>query len=385
LSRASRGKPWTFGVAATRGFGPFKKEFPVRDRNVRVILEFSHMTGAIACVTAATLVLVAGCGGGSAGAPSEPGAPTDRGIVFSSKRDGDFEIYLMDPDGSDVRQLTRNESQGENEADEGSPSWSPDGRRIAFTSTRDHEGDGFDSEGLYVMEAPGAGQTRLTENESGEGGPSWSPDGEWLVFARRAVEQPATEEEALKFKLELMRPDGSETKTLFEPDALLVTGASWSPDGKELAFTGCEIVERQLDCEVWVANADGSDAKKLTDGPGRSAGPAWSPDGGRIAFTSDRDMNGDCFFHDCTGWNGEIYVMNADGSDPKRLTDDPGDDASPTWSPDGTRIAFSALRNVEGGVDDPSENYEIFVMNADGSDLVQLTNNTSWDWQPDWY
>jgi TolB protein len=367
-----------------QGFAVLKKEFPARDRNVQIILDLSHVRGVIAFVAAATLVLVAGCGRGSANAPSESAARADHGILFSSKRDGDFEIYLMDAEGGNVRQLTKNEADGANEADDGSPSWSPDGQRIAFTSTRDHEGDGFDSEELYVMAADSSGQTRLTENESGEGGPSWSPDGEWLLFARRAVEQPGTEEEALKFRLELMRRDGSETKTMFEPDALLVTGAAWSPDGKEVAFTGCEIVERQLDCEVWVANADGSEAKKLTDGPGRSAGPAWSPDGRRIAFTSDRDMNGDCFFHDCTGWNGEIYVMNADGSDPKRLTDDPGDDTSPTWSPDGTQIAFASLRNVEGGVDDPSENYEIFVIDADGSELAQLTNNTSWDWQPDW-
>jgi Tol biopolymer transport system component len=335
------------------------------------------------CLAAATLVLFTACDGGTPEAPLTSAA-TDRGILFSSKRDGDFEIYLMNADGGDVRQLTRNVSEGENEADDGSPARSPDGRRIAFTSTRDHDGDGFDSQELYVMAPDGSEQTRLTEDESGVSGPSWSPDGERLLFARRAVEQPATEEEALKFTLELMRPDGSETKTLFEPAALLVTGAAWSPDGKELAFTGCEIVERQLDCEVWMANADGSDAKKVTDGTGRSASPAWSPDGGRIAFASDRDMNGECFFHDCTGWNGEIYVMNADGSDPKRLTDDPGDDTSPTWSPDGTRIAFAALRNVEGGVDDPSENYEIYVIDADGSDLVQLTKNTSWDWQPDW-
>jgi Tol biopolymer transport system component len=336
------------------------------------------------CLAAATFVLFTACEGNSAETPPLSGAPKDGGILFSSKRDGDFDIYVMDADGSNVRQLTKNEPEGENEADDGSPSWSPDGRRIAFTSTRDHEGDGFDSEELYVMEADGDGHTRLTENKSGEGAPSWSADGEWLLFSRRAVEQPATEEEAVKFKLELMRPDGSEMKTLFEPEALLVTGAAWSPDDKEVAFTGCEIVERQLDCEVWMANADGSDAKKLTDGTGRSASPAWSPDGGRIAFTSDRDMNGDCFFHDCTGWNTEIYVMNADGSDPKRLTDDPGDDTSPTWSPDGMRIAFAALRNVEGGVDDPSENYEIYVMESDGSDVVQLTKNTSWDWQPDW-
>jgi TolB protein len=136
---------------------------------------------------------VSGCGGGSASAPSESPAAIDRGIVFSSKRDGDFEIYVMDADGGKVRQLTRNEAEGTNEADDGSPSWSPDGNRIAFTSTRDHEGDGFESEELYVMDADSDAQTRLTENESGEGAPRWSPDGEWLLFARRATEQPATE------------------------------------------------------------------------------------------------------------------------------------------------------------------------------------------------
>lgn len=342
------------------------------------------MRGGSPFLVAAALVLLTGCGGGAEEAPNGSTARADHGILFSSKRDGDFEIYVMDADSGSVRQLTRNESEGENEADDGSPSWSPDGQRIAFTSTRDHEGDGFDSEELYVMAADGSGQTRLTENETGEGWPTWSPDGEWLRFARRSVERPATEEEALRFEVARMRLDGSDTKRLFEPDALLVMGPAWSPDGKAVAFTGCEIVARQLDCEVWIANADGTDAEKLTDGTGRSAGPAWSPDGQRIAFSSDRDMNGDCFFHDCTGWNGEIYVMNADGSDQKRLTDDPGDDNSPTWSPDGTRIAFAALRNVEGAVDEPSENYEIYVMDAEGSDLIQLTTNTSWDWQPDW-
>jgi Tol biopolymer transport system component len=345
----------------------------------------SHATTALTYLAAAALVVVTACVRDDDAAPSGSAAPVDHGIVFSSARDGDFEIYVMDADGTDVRQLTKNESEGVKEADDGSPAWSPDGERIAFTSTRDHEGDGLDSEELYLMAADGSGQTRLTES-GGFGRPSWSLDGEMLLVGRRAVEQPTSEEEALRFELALMRPDGSETSTLFAPDALLVFGAEWSPDGTKLAFSGCKIVERRLDCGIWIAGADGSDAQQLTDGEGWSRAPAWSPDGARIAFTSDRDMNGDCFFHDCTGWNGEIYVMNADGSDQKRLTNDPGDDSSPTWSPDGTRIAFAALRNVRGAVDDPSENYEIYVMDAaGGGNLVQLTENTTWDWQPDWY
>jgi Tol biopolymer transport system component len=79
-----------------------------------------------------------------------------------------------------------------------------------------------------------------------------------------------------------------------------------------------------------------------------------------------------------------VGALKADGSEQTRLTNDPGDDNSPTWSPDGTRIAFAGLRNVEGGVDAPSENYEIYVMDAEGGKLVQLTKTTSWDWQPDW-
>jgi Tol biopolymer transport system component len=325
-----------------------------------------------------------GCGGEADGKPNTSAAQADRGILFASARDGDFEIYVMDGDGSNVRQLTSTEAEGTNEADDGSPSWSPDGGRIVFTSTRDHEGDGFTSQELYVMSADGSGQTRVTENETGEGDPVWSPDGETVVFIRLS-EGPNTEEQALHFELARIRPDGTELEQLFAPDGLSVGGIDWSPDGERVAFTGCTVVEGQGDCEIWVANADGSDPKGLTDATGGSAGPRWSPDGKKIAFSTDRDRNGTCFFHECTGWNGEIYVMNANGSGQTRLTNDPGADGSPTWSPDGTRIAFSALRNVEGAVDEPNENFEIYVMDSDGDNVVQLTRNTTWDWEPDWY
>jgi Tol biopolymer transport system component len=327
---------------------------------------------------------VSGCGA-EGDHKSTASAQANRGILFSSARDGDFEIYVMDANGEDVRQLTTNEAEGTNEADDGSPSWSPDGTRIAFTSTRDHEGDGIGSQEIYVMAADGSDQTRLTQNETAEVGAGWSLDGESLRFARPAVPEPTTEKEAYRFGLAEMRADGSEVRMLFEPSGLLTWDAAWSPDGGKVAFTACEIVERRLDCEIWLASGDGSDVRRLTDTTGRSNHPAWSPDGDKIAFSSDRDMNGGCFFHDCTGWNGEIYLMDADGSEQTRLTNDPGADGSPTWSPDGTRIAFSALRNVEGAVDEPNENYEIYVMDADGANVVQLTRNTTWDWAPDWY
>jgi len=329
-------------------------------------MQYTH-----AGLAVAALLLVASCGG-----QGPTGEPDDGAILFSSSRDGDFEIYVMDADGGAVRQLTHNASRGANEADDYEPSWSPDGNRVAFVSTRDREGDGFESLEIYVMRADGSGETRLTSTQDGEADPGWSPDGESLLFARRRA--PNEDE----FELALMRPDGTGLRQLLAIDGY--GSGVFSPDGTRLAFSRCGPEDDESDCEIWVAESGGSRARKLVDSDGWDAGPAWSPDGRRIAFVSDRDRNGDCFFHDCSGHNGEIYVMNADGSEQRRLTDDPGDDGSPTWSPDGTRIAFAGLRNVEGAVDAPGENYEIYVMNADGSDLRPLTDNTAWDWQPDW-
>jgi Tol biopolymer transport system component len=321
---------------------------------------------------ALVLALLAGCGGGEAGSAES----ADGRIVFSSSRDGDFEIYAMNPDGGDVRRLTDNRGDGRREADDQGPVWSPDGSRIVFASTRDHEGDGSDNFEVYVMGADGSDQTRLTENETLEGDPVWSADGESILFARRS----ARSEDA--FELALMKRDGSGAETLFEIDGY--GSGVFSPDGSQVAFTRCRDEQGTLDCEIWVANADGSNRRLLVDSRGRDGDVAWSPDGTRIAFTSDRDRNGQCFFHDCWGHNREIYVMNADGSDQRRLTDNPGDDGGPTWSPDGSRIAFAGLRDVEGAVDAPEENYEIYVMGEDGSDVRQLTDNTTWDWHPDW-
>jgi Tol biopolymer transport system component len=113
--------------------------------------------------------------------------------------------------------------------------------------------------------------------------------------------------------------------------------------------------DRSGNNDIWVMNADGTNPVQLTTDPAGDHTPAWSPDGTKIAFVSDRD-----------GGNFEIYVMNADGSGQTRLTDDPAQDFDPTWSPDGSRIAFVSDR------DDGF--FDIFVMNADGSGPTNLTN-----------
>jgi len=136
----------------------------------------------------------------------------------------------------------------------------------------------------------------------------------------------------------------------------------WSPDGRKITFWS----NRDGKNEIYVMDADGSNQTRLTNNPGRyNELPAWSPDGARIAFDSNRDLNGY-----------EIYVMNADGSNQIALSNNPSPDIGPEWSPDGTKIAFTSSRDARDA---------IYVMDADGSNQVRLTNNlTSYDGGPRW-
>jgi Tol biopolymer transport system component len=133
-------------------------------------------------------------------------------------------------------------------------------------------------------------------------------------------------------------------------------GPNWSPDGKQIVFY--EV--RNGSGDLFVMNADGSNARPLTDTPADEGGPAFSPDGRQIAFDSDRDGNF------------EIYVMNADGSNVRRLTNAPSRHVSPAWSPDGTHIAFMSDR-------DARPEFDVYTMHADGSSVERVTTGeTNW-------
>jgi len=258
-------------------------------------------------------------------------------IAFASLSDGNWEIYVMNADGTGQTRLT------ENSVYDQEPAWSPDGKRIVFWSYRDGNNE------IYVMNADGSAPTRLTNHRGTDGAPAWSPDGQRIAFNALRTEN---------WEIYVMGADGSDPTNVtnspgddFYPD--------WSPDGERIVFgTG-----RDGNMEIYVMRADGSEPVNLTDHPAQDDAPAWSPDGQKIAFATNRDGNL------------EIYVMDADGTSLTNLTNNPADDSYPTWSRDGKRIAFESKRD---GM------YEIYIMNADGSGQTNLTDNHAFDQFPDW-
>ena len=258
-------------------------------------------------------------------------------IAFESYRYDNAEIYVMDTDGSNQRNLTNHPDSDR------SPSWSPDGSQIAFYSNRD---DNFE---IYVMDADGSNQRNLTNHPDSDTYPSWSSDGSQIAFGSLRDGN---------YEIYVMDADGSNQRNLTN-HPVTDRVPSWSPDSSKIAFYS----KRDGNYEIYVMDADGSNQRNLTNHPDSDAIPSWSPDGSQISFSSNRDGNT------------EIYVMDADGSNQTRLTNNPDMDSVPSWSPDGSKIAFTSKRDG---------NYEIYVMDADGSNQHNLTNHPNIDLNPSW-
>ena len=287
----------------------------------------------------------AGPTGTSAG-PSGSGDPTFR-IAYSASRNGLGEIFVVNADGTGVEQLT------DDAFADASPSWSPDGTQIVFSSTR----DGADTE-LYVMNADGSALTRLTDDAEDQLTPAWSPDGTQIAFGEFSADDGDD-------GIFVIEADGSGKVRL--SSGLFDSSPSWSPDGTQIAFdTFVDGTGR-----IAVVNADGSGFQILSTGPGQDGSPAWSPDGTKIAYS--RGLAED---------PSNVYVMNADGSDPRRLTGDIGIDGDPAWSPDGTQIVFASTRDSASPDCQEQCLQDLYVMRADGTDVVRLFDDPASAGQP---
>ena len=290
-------------------------------------------------------------------------------IAFASERDNTAHIYTVKPDGNDLKSTS-----SDNQTFDGLPAWSPDGTRIAFNS---NQSDNYE---IWSMNEDGSDRRKITSEKEKNYAPSWSPDGTRIAFIGERKDAAGD----ASVEIFVINSDGSDFKQVTdsstwvssaEPSAESGQGHSekvrwnsvptWSPDGFKILFASNRDDTRPI---LYTMNPDGSDQKKLglffeVDG----TQPDWSPVTNKIIFVRGSVARGD------------IWVM--DGGSPfplltaKKLSDNLDNNHSPAWSPDGAQIAF---------ISDTHGNADVFIMNADGSNVRRITYDKANDYHPTW-
>ncbi len=306
------------------------------------------------------------------------GSSAQTPIVFTSDRDGDLEIYSVDPETKTETNLT------DSPRGESSPLISPDGKLIAFQSALG------DSVAIEIMDITGTSRSSMTPGTGRYGSHRWSPESDRIAYIQEGTEGPvpyvanadatgrlllasvpgdeiggwSPDGESVVFAVRsgdaqgiyIRNPTGvNEFKVTDTPDYQPV----WSPDSDMIAF----ISTRDGNPEIYVMNADGSKEGRLTETGAAEYHLSWSPNGKQLLFVSERDGNP------------EIYTTSLDGLDQERLTRNTTRDDQPVWSPGGDKIAFVSYLDGDA---------EIFVMDDDGRHQDRLTNNDAEDTSPSW-
>jgi Tol biopolymer transport system component len=291
-----------------------------------------RLRGSLGVLCAAVAVVLAGCGGDEEARPD---------LAFVSSRDGDYAIFEMNADGGAQHRLTVGGAEVTSPARlffQIEPAWSPDGRRIAFSSRRSGTFD------IYVMNADGTGTRRLTSSKDNESHPTWAANGRKIAFVR-------------KEDIYTMNADGSAVRRISDPTAE-ESDPAWSPDGRWIAYVRREPGTASR--ELWLMRPDGSARRRLTPQTGSSATPAWSPDSTRLVFSSNEE-----------GSRYELYTIGVGGKGLRRVAPTARDNFEPSWSPDGTKIAYQ-------------EEGAIYTIELETRTIEKLTDSDDNDSSPVW-
>ncbi len=260
-----------------------------------------------------------------------PSRGAEATIVFASNRSGSMDVYVMDPDGENARNVSRNVAW------DWYPTWSPGGEEIAFSSQRGGDGE------IYAMGLIDGRARRLTRRAGLDIAPSWSPDGRRIAYEHW---------DGTSKDVSTMDTDGANPRQL--ADGAWAASPAWSMAGSRIAYSARDAIYA-------VGPREGDPVRIIGE---RGFDLAWSPDDRRIAYS----------LFDNGNW--DICVMDVDGGAERRLTRHGGLDYDPAWSPDGAAIAFTSER--DGGSD-------IFIVDVDGRDNPRnITRSGTLDGQPAW-
>ncbi len=265
-------------------------------------------------------------------------------IAFTSRRDGNIDIYVMDVDGRNQRRVTVNP------ANDGLPAWSPDGKKIAFVSNRNNVNK--DHKQIWVIDADGKNPIRLTDGLV-DSYPDWSPDGTKIVYDAHLVPEGHN---LAPGGIAVMDADGNNKRLVKNARGVHPT---WSPDGKRIAFSSGKNPGRGQ--QIYVMDVDGRNRTQLTRDFTHKRLPSWSHDGRRIAYVGDN----------------VIWVVDSDGKNPRQLTEHVTEE-HPTWSPDSEFIAFTSFGRDPGIIG-------IYTVDVTNGAVDALPRDPEfWNLDPDW-